>query len=109
MILLVACNSSRAPQPEQKNEVMGKSTDNSINVQIKGFKFVPVDIIVKAGDTVTWTNEDSAPHTVEDSDKILSSDELSKGDAYSFTFTKPGKYGYICGIHPSMKGSVMVQ
>ena len=114
MILTVACAPSQpssnsntekaittAPSSQQSNE--------QATVSIKDFKFAPQDIVVKAGTTVVWTNEDSVSHTVESSDGTLKSDELSKGDTYKFTFTKSGKYDYKCGIHPSMHGSVTVQ
>ena len=95
--------------PAKVEEPEETSAARTINVAIKSFKFVPADIMVNVGDTVTWTNEDSAAHTVESSDDALASDELSRGDTYTFTFTKPGKHNYICGIHTSMRGSVTVQ
>lgn len=114
-ILVIACSQSNAsapaqssPQPAQPAVSAGNS-GNAVAVAIKGFKFVPAEVNIKAGETIVWTNEDSAPHTVESADGVLKSDELSKGDKYSYTFTKPGKHDYICGIHPSMKGSVTVQ
>lgn len=132
MIFAVACSASEPappepskpaqaqttplPQPSQPAQTSQPSTPaaptqtaKTISVSIKSFKFTPADIIVNAGDTVIWTNEDSAPHTVESSDGTLRSDELSNGDKYEYKFTKAGKYNYICGIHPSMKGSVTVQ
>ena len=111
MVLVIACapsgTQSTTSEDKQQNAVEG--TGKVVNVAIKGFKFVPADVIVNVGDSIVWTNEDSAPHTVESSDGILKSDELSQGDTYAFTFTKAGKHPYICGIHPSMKGSVTVQ
>lgn len=118
VILLVACTSTRTIQPEQnKKNIVEKAavaekaagSGKVVSVAIKGFKFVPADVTVKVGDTIVWANEDSAPHTVESSDGVLKSDELSKGDKYSYTFTKAGKHDYICGIHPYMKGSVTVE
>ena len=100
-----------APDSVQEKETVAEQTQaaETLHVSIKSFKFLPADINVNIGDTVVWTNEDSAAHTVESNDGTLESDELSKGDTYRFTFTKAGKYSYICGIHPSMKGSVTVQ
>ena len=109
LLFVVACTSAKNEAPVAKNEPSQISSANAVAVSIKSFKFLPADITVKVGDTVTWTNEDSAAHTVESADETLKSDELSKGDTYSHTFTKAGKYDYICGIHPSMKGSVTVQ
>ncbi len=111
-LLLIGCVSEQRQTVQQTGEkVMTEKVQSgeSVAVAIKGFKFIPADITVKVGTTVTWTNEDSAPHTVESSDGVLRSDELGKGDSWSFTFTKAGKHDYICGIHPSMHGSVTVQ
>ncbi|MBW3548634.1 MAG: cupredoxin domain-containing protein, partial [Actinobacteria bacterium] len=59
--------------------------------------------------TVTWTNQDSAAHTVKDSgDLFPESDELAQGDTFEFTYDTPGEYPYICGIHEYMKGTVTV-
>lgn len=79
-------------------------------VSIKNFAFSPVNISVKAGTKVTWTNNDSAAHTVTETDGKTgpSSDNLNNGDSYSFTFTKPGIYHYDCAIHPNMTGTVTV-
>ncbi len=111
-VLVIACSQSKPTAPAQsvpQSAVNAGNSGKAVSVAIQGFKFSPADLTVKVGDTVEWTNQDSAPHTVESSDGTLKSDELSKGDAYSYTFQKPGKYDYICGIHPSMHGSVTVQ
>ena len=108
VILAVACSQSQNAIPQSNNQPAA-SSGNKVAVTITGFKFVPADASVKNGDTVVWTNQDSVPHTVESSDKAFKSDELSKGDTFSFTFTKAGIHKYNCGIHPSMHGSVTVQ
>ena len=48
-------------------------------------------------------------HTVEFDDSSKTSDELEKKDTVSFTFDKKGTFNYHCGIHPSMKGTVIVE
>jgi len=78
-------------------------------VAIQNFAFSPATITVKIGTTVTWTNEDSDPHTVTSKDGSgLDSPTLDKGATYQHTFTKPGHYSYLCTIHPFMLGTVMV-
>jgi amicyanin len=78
-------------------------------VAIQNFAFSPATIMVKVGATVTWTNEDSDPHTVTSKDGSgLDSPTLDKGATYQYTFTKPGQYSYLCTIHPFMLGTVMV-
>ena len=79
-------------------------------VAIENFSFVPAAITVPAGTTVTWTNLDTAPHTVTStgSSAVLDSPTLHKGDTFRYTFQKAGTYPYICTIHPFMTGSVIV-
>jgi plastocyanin len=80
-------------------------------ITIKSFAFSPGEITVKQGTTVTWTNQDGVAHTIVSdagAPEAISSDPISQGGSYSFTFTKPGTYPYHCSIHPSMTGSVIV-
>jgi plastocyanin len=74
------------------------------------FRFSPSSVSVGAGDTVTWTNDGSAPegHDVSGSGG-LGSGTLNSGQSYSHTFASPGTFSYICSIHPFMKGTVTVQ
>ncbi|MBI2007633.1 cupredoxin domain-containing protein [Candidatus Saccharibacteria bacterium] len=78
-------------------------------VSISNFTFSPTDITVKKGTKVTWTNNDSVAHTVEfDTDDIQKSETLGGGGTFNFTFNDEGAFNYICGIHPSMHGTVTV-
>jgi plastocyanin len=77
-------------------------------VKIKDLAFSPQTIEVPVGTTVTWTNEDVTQHTVVSEDKLFGSEILQKGDTFSYTFDEPGTYDYICSLHPSMKGQVIV-
>jgi amicyanin len=83
-----------------------------VAVEIAGFKFnngEPVTVAV--GTEVVWTNNDSMDHSVEfdAASGIPTSPDLAQGDTYSFTFTQPGTYEYICGIHPRMTGTIVVE
>ncbi len=110
MLLVIACAPSQ-PAQQTTDKTIGRTEDSGkvVAVAIRGFKFVPNEVNIKVGETVVWTNEDTASHTVESSDGTLRSDQLAKGDKYTHAFAKAGKYDYICGIHRSMKGSVTVQ
>jgi plastocyanin len=77
-------------------------------VAIKGFAFSPANITVKAGTTVTWTNQDQDAHTVTATGGAFGSQALNTGAHYTFTFTKPGSYDYLCTIHPFMTATVVV-
>ena len=78
-------------------------------IEIDQFAFVPQRITVKAGTTVTWINEDDAPHTVASSNKLFKSKALDTQDKFSFTFTTPGTYAYFCSVHPHMTGVIVVE
>jgi plastocyanin len=78
------------------------------SIRIDNFVFGPTALKVKAGTTVTWVNRDDIPHTVVADDKSFKSRVLDTDEQFSFTFTKPGEYGYFCSLHPHMTGKVIV-
>ena len=82
---------------------------NTMEVKIDNFTFAPQRITVKAGTTVTWTNEDDIPHTVVANQKAFKSKVLDTDDKYTFTFTTAGTYDYFCSLHPHMTGTVVVE
>jgi plastocyanin len=84
-----------------------QAADTEVNID--QFAFYPQRITVKAGTTVTWTNEDDVPHTVASSTKLFKSKPLDTQDKFSFTFTTPGTYAYFCSLHPHMTGAVVVE
>jgi plastocyanin len=77
-------------------------------VAIDNFAFAPATLTVTAGGTVTWTNRDEEPHTVAASDGSFHSPGMGTGATFSHTFSAPGKFDYVCSIHPSMHGTVVV-
>jgi plastocyanin len=78
-------------------------------VTIRDFSFTPKVIQVKPGTTVTWTNEGQTEHTVKGKG-FFTRKALGHGDKYSFRFSKPGVYAYLCTLHPTlMHGSVLVK
>ncbi|MDD5396458.1 MAG: cupredoxin domain-containing protein [Candidatus Moranbacteria bacterium] len=80
-------------------------TDNAVNIQ--NFAFSPATLTVKKGATVTWTNNDSAPHQIKSA--TFNSSVLSKGQSFSFTFNSVGTFDYSCAIHPMMTGKIIVE
>ncbi|MGB8217524.1 MAG: cupredoxin family copper-binding protein [Candidatus Methanoperedens sp.] len=77
-------------------------------VEIKGLAFIPDNITIAKGATVTWTNLDSVEHTVTGEGNDLDSPILGQGQTYSFTFNETGTFEYQCHIHPNMIGKVIV-
>ena len=80
--------------------------DAAANIGIADFKFAPTPLTVKPGDTVTFENHDSTVHTVVGPG--FRSKALDTNDKFSFKFDKLGEYTYFCGLHPYMKGKVVV-
>lgn len=79
-------------------------------VEIVNFEFEPKKVVVKPGTKVTWTNGDTAIHSVKDTSPLATpvSKDLNKGDTFSIAYDQPGSYPYICGIHQYMTGTVDV-
>ncbi len=80
---------------------------------IKLFQYMPGEITVKAGTTITWLNSDDIEHSVtsgtpEKPSKDFDSGYFVKGGMYSQTFSKAGTYEYFCKRHNSMKAKVVV-
>lgn len=75
-------------------------------VAIKGFKFSPANINVAVGDTITFTNEDGAPHTATALDGSFDTGRLNKGQAKKVSISKAGSIDYKCNFHGAMKGKV---
>jgi plastocyanin len=79
------------------------------SVSVDHNTFIPGEISVAPGTTVTWVNNETMPHTVVAPNKGFRSKTLLKEAKFSFTFTTPGEYDYLCSIHPNMKGKVIVK
>ena len=78
-------------------------------VKIDNFTFGPATLTVPVGATVTWVNQDDIPHQVVANDHGFKSRVMDTDDRFSFTFAKPGEYGYFCSLHPHMVGKVIVR
>jgi plastocyanin len=94
-------------QNQPNSSVATPVTGNTVTIE--NFAFQPANLQVTVGTTVTWTNKDTAPHTVTFQDSSLkSSGILRQGDTYSYTFTKVGAFAYSCDLHRYMTAQVTV-
>ena len=114
VLLIVSCMAAGCSSYQTPPATAAPTTSaaGGNTVAIKNFAFDPSSLTVKSGTVVKWTNQDGAPHTIvsdTSSPATFSSDSLSSGASYKFTFTKPGTYTYHCSIHPSKKGTIIVQ
>ncbi|MEV5957736.1 cupredoxin family copper-binding protein [Streptomyces sp. NPDC051987] len=80
-------------------------------VVMSGYAFAPRSLTITAGETVTWVNQDQAPHDVKTTSGPASvhSPMLDKGGTWSYTFTTAGTYGYVCTVHPGMTAQLVVR
>jgi plastocyanin len=78
-------------------------------VVMKNTAFDPATVTIKAGESVTWTNQDAMNHAVTADNGEFKSSDLGQGATFTFKFDKAGTYAYHCSIHPSMKATVVVQ
>lgn len=82
----------------------------TVTVDISGFLFRPDTVFIRAGDTVTWTNRDSAQHSVLFLSGLGQTENFGLGQSSSLRFIAPGTYKYICGLHgQSMSGTIVVE
>lgn len=76
-------------------------------ITIQNFSFNPGTLTVKQGTKVTWINQDSVTHRIKSD--TFNSQDLNQGDKFEFTFNNKGSFDYICGIHPTMTGKIVVE
>ena len=112
MLIIAGCGGSSSPTSPNNGPTTPPppSSGHFHSVAIQNFAFSPAALTVAVGDTVKWTNNDSAPHTVtSDSGSELQSPQLANGQTYQHIFGTAGSFAYHCAVHPSMLGSVTVQ
>jgi len=78
-------------------------------VTIESFAYSPAALTIAVGDTVSWTNNDGAPHTVTSDSGSELGGTLNTGGTYQHMFMSAGSNPYHCTFHSSMHGSVTVQ
>ncbi|MBI2038051.1 MAG: cupredoxin family copper-binding protein [Candidatus Magasanikbacteria bacterium] len=101
--------STPAPMPAPAPAPEPAPAPKKVSAAIAGFSFQPNSITISVGDTITWTNNDGAPHTVTAGEGSFDSGALSSGRTFSKTFTTAGTYSYVCNFHGSMHGTVIVK
>ncbi len=77
--------------------------------------FIPAHVNISTGGTVTWTNDDTAVHTVTSGSAFngpggeFDSSIISPGVKFSHTFTEIKTFDYFCIVHPWQSGTVIVK
>lgn len=100
--------------PQTVNVSIPKGTSTP-GCEEKNECFDPFITIVNAGDTILWTNHDTAAHTItsgnpnDGPDGLFDSSLVMSENTFEFTFTESGEHDYFCMVHPWMTGKVSVK
>lgn len=79
-------------------------------VVIKNFAFGPASLAVAPGTKITVVNQDRAPHTLTARDRSFDTGTIAGGQRGEITApSSPGTYLYLCTLHPSMTGTLIVR
>ena len=78
------------------------------DVAISGFTYSPRTVTVNVGDSVTWTNNDAQTHTAT-AGSAWNTGDIGNGESKSIRMRRSGTFDYICAIHPTMTGRVVVR
>jgi plastocyanin len=81
---------------------------------IEDICYIPPNIVVEKGKSVTWLNEDSSFHSVTsgfypEPSGLFDSGHLDPYQSYTLSFDEYGVYDYFCTLHPWMKAQVIVE
>ena len=108
----VACASTANP-PASSAPASSAAVAETKTVNIKGFAFSPATLTVTKGTKVTFSNQDSATHTITSGANRTKDgkfdQQVTGSNETTITFDTPGTFEYFCTIHSSMKGTITVQ
>ena len=100
-----SASSQHAPEatPTASEGVRGTAVD------MDAVAFAPEQLIVKVGETVTWTNKDPYPHNVTSTTGEFRSGDIAPDAKWQFQATRAGRFPYECTLHPGMNGILIVE
>ncbi|WP_220443937.1 cupredoxin domain-containing protein [Pararhodobacter zhoushanensis] len=86
----------------------GRAHAATHDIAIEGMAYSPAEITIARGDSITFTNNDSMPHTATFRSAGMDTGRLSQGQTATLTFANAGTFDYFCAVHPSMRARVIV-
>ena len=78
-------------------------------VRIDNFTFAPATLTIAQGTEVTWTNADDIPHSIVLASLGVHSRAMDTDERFTYRFEQAGTFDYLCGLHPHMRGVVVVR
>jgi plastocyanin len=118
LMFAMACgdgySSSPAPSPVPPAAPPAAGTQAAVTIPagaefLGNRAFVPAQLDITAGTTVTWRNTDATTHTSTSNAPGWNSGDVRPNGEFTRAFTTPGTFSYHCTIHPSMVGTVVVR
>ena len=109
----------KEPEPEVMKGPVTVEVSIPVGTAVPGCEetnecYIPATVSINSGDTVSWSNDDTAAHTVTGGSAttgpsgVFDSSLLIAGGTFEHTFTSSGTEDYYCMVHPWMVGSVIV-
>ena len=100
--------------PPATSRSQPRSKPQTHHVIIDGTSFTPATLHIRAGDRVTWVNQDPFPHTATSRPAVSAEDafdskEIGPGRSWTRRFTRKSEAPYTCTLHPTMAGVVLVE
>jgi plastocyanin len=99
----------------ETEEPAGGGGGGGTEVSMENIQFVPKDVTVKAGETITFTNNEAVAHDVHKTSGPGAdfasgpTGGMQEGDTFKLTLDQPGEYDYVCDVHaPGMAGTITV-
>jgi plastocyanin len=104
-----AAGRAGAPAPETTPTATPSEGTRGTAVVMDGVSFTPEQLVVRVGETVTWTNKDPFPHNVTSSTGAFKSGDIAPDAQWTFRATAAGRFPYTCTLHPGMNGMLIVE
>ena len=104
-----ASDTTESASPASSDAAGAAPATGGSAVSLINYAFDPTSLSVATGTTVTWTNNDTAAHTVTADDGSFDSGNLPPGQTFTHTFTASGSVAYHCNYHPNMVATIVVQ
>jgi plastocyanin len=76
-----------------------------LSVVQQNITFNPTQLLIKPGDSVTWTNKetDQTTHSVvQGNGSEINSPDMPPGETFVWKFDKPGEWDIVCRFHTDM-------
>lgn len=111
--LFVGSKTGKIPLPQKSPTPTPVATESAVTekqaITIENYSYSPANLVIKAGETVTWTNKDSVAHTATSNDGAFDTGLIGQNETASVTFDTSGTFSYHCTPHPQMQATIIVE